>query len=138
MIQRQKIVAYKSELGYSDNDDNFALAQATTVKGWVIGSFSALANKMYVVSFEESGILFIEVSNFTYKPKGNNFLVPKDEIINITLRKQYWYGTRAAFNAWNLTIETADDKSISLMTYSYLLGMKWVTENFKNIKERLF
>jgi hypothetical protein len=57
------IAEKKKSLGYSENTDYLAYVQVSKKLEYLIGTVtSSLINKMYVISFEEDGLLFMGIN----------------------------------------------------------------------------
>lgn len=87
MANKAQLKEYKINHGYSEDTSRTILGQSDGRSGLILGAaINNFLNKMYYISFEKDGILFI-LSNMFYKLKEENFFIKYSDV-DITMGKQ--------------------------------------------------
>ncbi|WP_125768719.1 hypothetical protein [Lapidilactobacillus wuchangensis] len=141
MAKLAAIAAYKTKLGYSNNTDQILFVQSNEWSGWgAIGiSAAALANALYYLSFEDNGLLFMQI-DLTYQFKDVNQFIPYHEISSLVMKKEKFHllnsnGHSPIANA-RLCLGDADNNIMEFSAQKFL-GLPnagWVHTNYKHVK----
>lgn len=127
----------KRSLGYSENTDYLAYVQISKKMEYIIGtSISSLINKVYVISFEEDGLLFMGI-NLANKFTDNDKFVPLSQIGSISYKKSKLINGRLMFNGEKLIINSLDGKSTEHVLFTMLAIAKWVKADLPNVHKRI-
>ncbi|QBO36614.1 zinc ribbon domain-containing protein [Periweissella cryptocerci] len=141
-MDEQFIANRKVKLGYSGDTSRMVLADPRSenegIGSAVGGYFYAIAKSMgrsrYVISFEENGLLFMEITNTKHEFTGKDTFVPKNEIGAISFDQALLTNGGLALNTKAMTIMQNGENHIFTI-YTYLAGgnFKWLKADMPTI-----
>lgn len=131
------IAEKKKSLGYSENTDYLAYVQVSKKLEYLIGTFtSSLINKMYVISFEEDGLLFMGI-NLANQFTNSDKFIPLSEIGSISYKSSKLINGRLVFNAEKLIINSKDGKTSEHLMYTMVAIASWIKKDLPNVHARI-
>ncbi|MFL4498500.1 hypothetical protein [Weissella sp. MSCH1] len=92
-VKLSNIAAKKVSLGYSDDTSRLAYVQVSNKMEYLIGGWNALLNKIYIISFEDDGLLFMGVG-LTNQFTDNDKFIPIDQLGAISYKKSFMINVR--------------------------------------------
>ncbi|WP_238142515.1 SHOCT domain-containing protein [Weissella confusa] len=131
-LKLEDIAAKKVSLGYSGNTSRLAYVETSNKLEYLIGGWNALLNKIYVISFEEDGLLFMGI-NMVNQFTDNDKFIPLSDLGVISYKKSKFINGRLMFNGEKLVINSADGKSTEHIMYTFLAIAKWVKNDLPNV-----
>lgn len=131
-LKLEDIAAKKVSLGYSGDTSRLAYVETSNKLEYLIGGWNALLNKIYVISFEEDGLLFMGI-NMVNKFTDNDKFIPLSDLGVISYKKSKFINGRLMFNGEKLVINSADGKSTEHIMYTFLAIAKWVKNDLPNV-----
>lgn len=131
-LKLEDIAAKKVSLGYSGDTSRLAYVETSNKLEYLIGGWNALLNKIYVISFEEDGLLFMGI-NMVNQFTDNDKLIPLSDLGVISYKKSKFINGRLMFNGEKLVINSADGKSTEHIMYTFLAIAKWVKNDLPNV-----
>jgi hypothetical protein len=131
-LKLEDIAAKKVSLGYSDDTSRLAYIEASNKLEYLIGSWNALLNKVYVISFEDDGLLFMGINPLN-KFTDNDKFIPLSKLGVISYQKSKLINGRLIFNGEKLVINSIDGKATEHIMYTYLALAKWVKDDLVNV-----
>lgn len=131
-LKLEDIAAKKVSLGYSGDTSRLAYVETSNKLEYLIGGWNALLNKIYVISFEEDGLLFIGI-NMVNQFTDNDKFIPLSDLGVISYKKSKFINGRLMFNGEKLVINSADGKSTEHIMYTFLAIAKWVKNDLPNV-----
>lgn len=125
----------KIKLGFSDSSDNLAFVESLSNLNWLSTELAALADKLYIISFEKNGLLFMGI-NKLYQFTGNDKFISFTDFGAIEFKKQKWFKTRLILNGVKMTISNFESKgkSADYILYTMLVPAPWVKKDIQNIQ----
>lgn len=131
------IAEKKKSLGYSENTDYLAYVQVSKKLEYLIGTVtSSLINKMYVISFEEDGFLFMGI-NLANQFTNSDKFIPLSEIGSISYKSSKLINGRLVFNAEKLIINSKDGKTSEHLMYTMVAIASWIKKDLPNVHARI-
>lgn len=131
-LKLEDIAAKKVSLGYSGDTSRLAYVETSNKLEYLIGGWNALLNKIYVISFEEDGLLFMGI-NMVNEFTDNDKFIPLSDLGVISYKKSKFINGRLMFNGEKLVINSADGKSTEHIMYTFLAIAKWVKNDLPNV-----
>lgn len=131
-LKLEDIAAKKVSLGYSDDTSRLAYIEASNKLEYLIGGWNALLNKMYVISFEDDGLLFMGINPLN-KFTDNDKFIPISQLGVISYQKSKLINGRLMFNGEKLVINSIDGKATEHIMYTSLALAKWVKNDLANV-----
>lgn len=131
-LKLEDIAAKKVSLGYSGDTSRLAYVETSNKLEYLIGGWNALLNKIYVISFEEDGLLFMGI-NMVNQFTDNDKFIPLSDLGVISYKKSKFINGRLMFNGEKLVINSADGKSTEHIMYTFLAIAKWVKNDLPNV-----
>ena len=131
-LKLEDIAAKKVSLGYSGDTSRLAYVETSNKLEYLIGGWNALLNKIYVISFEEDGLLFMGI-NMVNQFTDNDKFIPLSDLGVISYKKSKFINGRLMFNGEKLVINSADGKSTEHIMYTFLSIAKWVKNDLPNV-----
>lgn len=131
-LKLEDIAAKKVSLGYSGDTSRLAYVETSNKLEYLIGGWNALLNKIYVISFEEDGLLFMGI-NMVNQFTDNDKFIPLSDLGVISYKKSKFINGRLMFNGEKLVINSADGKSTEHIMYTFLAVAKWVKNDLPNV-----
>ncbi|WP_242050161.1 SHOCT domain-containing protein [Weissella confusa] len=131
-LKLEDIAAKKVSLGYSDDTSRLAYIEASNKLEYLIGGWNALLNKMYVISFEDDGLLFMGINPLN-KFTDNDRFIPISQLGVISYQKSKLINGRLMFNGEKLVINSIDGKATEHIMYTSLALAKWVKNDLANV-----
>lgn len=131
-LKLEDIAAKKVSLGYSGDTSRLAYVETSNKLEYLIGGWNALLNKIYVISFEEDGLLFMGI-NMVNQFTDNDKFIPLSDLGVISCKKSKFINGRLMFNGEKLVINSADGKSTEHIMYTFLAIAKWVKNDLPNV-----
>lgn len=131
-LKLEDIAAKKVSLGYSGDTSRLAYVETSNKFEYLIGGWNALLNKIYVISFEEDGLLFMGI-NMVNQFTDNDKFIPLSDLGVISYKKSKFINGRLMFNGEKLVINSADGKSTEHIMYTFLAIAKWVKNDLPNV-----
>lgn len=131
-LKLEDIAAKKVSLGYSVDTSRLAYVETSNKLEYLIGGWNALLNKIYVISFEEDGLLFMGI-NMVNQFTDNDKFIPLSDLGVISYKKSKFINGRLMFNGEKLVINSADGKSTEHIMYTFLAIAKWVKNDLPNV-----
>ncbi len=131
-LKLEDIAAKKVSLGYSGDTSRLAYVETSNKLEYLIGGWNALLNKMYVISFEDDGLLFMGINPLN-KFTDNDKFIPISQLGVISYQKSKLINGRLMFNGEKLVINSADGKSTEHIMYTFLAIAKWVKNDLPNV-----
>lgn len=131
-LKLEDIAAKKFSLGYSGDTSRLAYVETSNKLEYLIGGWNALLNKIYVISFEEDGLLFMGI-NMVNQFTDNDKFIPLSDLGVISYKKSKFINGRLMFNGEKLVINSADGKSTEHIMYTFLAIAKWVKNDLPNV-----
>lgn len=131
-LKLEDIAAKKVSLGYSGDTSRLAYVETSNKLEYLIGGWNALLNKIYVISFEEDGLLFMGI-NMVNQFTDNDKFIPLSDLGVISYKKSKFINGRLLFNGEKLVINSADGKSTEHIMYTFLAIAKWVKNDLPNV-----
>lgn len=131
-LKLEDIAAKKVSLGYSGDTSRLAYVETSNKLEYLIGGWNALLNKIYVISFEEDGLLFMGI-NMVNQFTDNDKFIPLSDLGVISYKKSKFINGRLMFNGEKLVINSADGKSTEHIMYTFLAIAKWVKNDSPNV-----
>lgn len=131
-LKLEDIAAKKVSLGYSGDTSCLAYVETSNKLEYLIGGWNALLNKIYVISFEEDGLLFMGI-NMVNQFTDNDKFIPLSDLGVISYKKSKFINGRLMFNGEKLVINSADGKSTEHIMYTFLAIAKWVKNDLPNV-----
>lgn len=131
-LKLEDIAAKKVSLGYSDDTSRLAYIEASNKLEYLIGGWNALLNKMYVISFEDDGLLFMGINPLN-KFTDNDKFIPISQLGVISYQKSKLINGRLMFNGEKLVINSIDGKATEHIMYTSLALAKWVKNDLTNV-----
>lgn len=131
-LKLEDIAAKKVSLGYSGDTSRLAYVETSNKLEYLIGGWNALLNKIYVVSFEEDGLLFMGI-NLVNQFTDNDKFISISDLGVISYKKSKFINGRLIFNGEKLVINSADGKSTEHIMYTFLAMAKWVKNDLTNV-----
>lgn len=112
------------------------MAQSDKTNSFLLGSFSTLANSLYYLSFEPTGILFMEI-NLIYQFQNKDFFIKYSDLSNISLGQQPWKIFNGHSKLYFASLKLSDKKANNILLFSLwkrspLPAM--LSNNYQNIK----
>ena len=133
----ENIANYKEKLGFSRNIDNLALIESISKSEWLLGStIAALKDKLYVVSFEDNGILFMGV-NKLYQFNGDHKFIEFNQFGTVEYKKTKWFNSRLVLNGEKLTITSLDGSRDEFLMYTFIAIIGWVKNDLINVHHKI-
>lgn len=131
------IAEKKKSLGYSENTDYLAYVQVSKKLEYLIGTVtSSLINKMYVISFEEDGLLFMGI-NLANQFTNSDKFIPLSEIGSISYKSSKLINGRLVFNAEKLIINSKDGKTSEHLMYTMVAIASWIKKDLPNVHAQI-
>ncbi len=131
-LKLEDIAAKKVSLGYSGDTSRLAYVETSNKLEYLIGGWNALLNKIYVISFEEDGLLFMGI-NMVNQFTDNDKFIPLSDLGVISYKKSKFINGRLMFNGEKLVINSVDGKSTEHIMYTFLAIAKWVKNDLPNV-----
>lgn len=131
-LKLEDIAAKKVSLGYSVDTSRLAYVETSNKLEYLIGGWNALLNKIYVISFEEDGLLFMGI-NMVNQFTDNDKFIPLSDLGVISYKKSKFINGRLMFNGEKLVINSANGKSTEHIMYTFLAIAKWVKNDLPNV-----
>ncbi|WP_195332349.1 SHOCT domain-containing protein [Weissella cibaria] len=131
-LKLEDIAAKKVSLGYSGDTSRLAYVETSNKLEYLIGGWNALLNKIYVISFEEDGLLFMGI-NMVNQFTDNDKFISLSDLGVISYKKSKFINGRLMFNGEKLVINSADGKSTEHIMYTFLAIAKWVKNDLPNV-----
>ena len=131
-LKLEDIAAKKVSLGYSGDTSRLAYVETSNKLEYLIGGWNALLNKIYVISFEEDGLLFMGI-NMVNQFTDNDKFIPLSDLGVISYKKSKFINGRLMFNGEKLVINSAEGKSTEHIMYTFLAIAKWVKNDLPNV-----
>lgn len=131
-LKLEDIAAKKVSLGYSGDTSRLAYVETSNKLEYLIGGWNALLNKIYAISFEEDGLLFMGI-NMVNQFTDNDKFIPLSDLGVISYKKSKFINGRLMFNGEKLVINSADGKSTEHIMYTFLAIAKWVKNDLPNV-----
>lgn len=131
-LKLEDIAAKKVSLGYSGDTSRLAYVETSNKLEYLIGGWNALLNKIYVISFEEDGLLFMGI-NMVNQFTDNDKFIPLSDLGVISYKRSKFINGRLMFNGEKLVINSADGKSTEHIMYTFLAIAKWVKNDLPNV-----
>lgn len=131
-LKLEDIAAKKVSLGYSGDTSRLAYVETSNKLEYLIGGWNALLNKIYVISFEEDGLLFMGI-NMVNQFTDNDKFIPLSDLGVISYKKSKFINGRLMFNGEKLVINSADGKLTEHIMYTFLAIAKWVKNDLPNV-----
>lgn len=131
-LKLEDIAAKKVSLGYSGDTSRLAYVETSNKLEYLTGGWNALLNKIYVISFEEDGLLFMGI-NMVNQFTDNDKFIPLSDLGVISYKKSKFINGRLMFNGEKLVINSADGKSTEHIMYTFLAIAKWVKNDLPNV-----
>ena len=122
----------KVSLGYSDDTSRLAYVEVSNKLEYLIGGWNALLNKLYIISFEVDGLLFMGVG-LTNQFTGNDKFMPLSQLGAISYKKSKMINGRLMFNGEKLVINSLDGKATEHIMYTMAVGVPWIKKNLPNV-----
>ena len=131
-LKLEDIAAKKVSLGYSGDTSRLAYVETSNKLEYLIGGWNPLLNKIYVISFEEDGLLFMGI-NMVNQFTDNDKFIPLSDLGVISYKKSKFINGRLMFNGEKLVINSVDGKSTEHIMYTFLAIAKWVKNDLPNV-----
>ena len=131
-VKLNNIAAKKVSLGYSDDTSKLAYVQVSNKLEYLIGSWNALLNKIFIISFENDGLLFMGVS-LTNQFTDNDKFIPIEQLGSISYKKSIMINGRLMFNGEKLIINALDGKASEHIMYTMAVGLPWIKQDLPNV-----
>lgn len=130
----ENIIEKKKQLGFSEQTDNLAYIETLSNLNWLSVDLAVLTDNMYVISFEDNGLLFMGISKFNHFT-GHDKFMPLSQFGAINFKKQRIFKGRPMLNGMKLTISNFDgsNKDSEYIAYTFLLGSSWVKDDLENV-----
>ncbi|WP_246005645.1 zinc ribbon domain-containing protein [Companilactobacillus insicii] len=126
------IYSYKNNLGYLSKSKMMILVHARGNYEFffgrrALGGTASRSGNEYIISFEDSGLVFMQVNKggmFT----GDNSFMPRSKFSRIQFEKRSWIGGHYTSSQYNMSLCSNSGEVIDFTVYTIKSGIDWLEQ----------